>query len=286
MLHRRLLLIGGGAVLAAALLTVVTYRALLARITNGVPQLTSVVVAAHDVPVGAMLSAADVKVVAYPAGAVPQGAITSATTAVGRGVVASMSANEAVLEGKLAPKDAGAGLPAMIPPNMRAVSVQVNDVIAVAGFVIPGTHVDVLVTGSPQGGNTDTMTTTVLENVEVLAAGQKIQPNAEGKPEKVPVITLLVSPEDAQKLTLASTEGKIQLALRNPLDRTRQDTATVKTASLYRLPQAPAPEPVVKHMAAHKAAPAVTPVAAPYTVEVIRGDKRDATKFSAGTEKE
>jgi pilus assembly protein CpaB len=202
-------------------------------------------------------------------------------------VVAGLTENEAVMESKLAPKDAGAGLPAMIPPNMRAVSVQVNDVIAVAGFVIPGTHVDVLVTGSPSGNNmADAMTTTVLENVEVLAAGQKIQPNSEGKPEKVPVITLLVSPEDAQRLTLASNEGKIQLSLRNPLDRAKQDTAAVKTASLYRLPQA-APAPAVKHVAEKtKVKPAMAAVAPPpYTVEVIRGDKRDTAKFASGTDK-
>src|ERR1035441_8928332 len=127
------------------------------------------------------------------------------------GVIAAIFKNEILLPNKIAALNAGVGLPAMIPPDMRAVSVKVNDVVGVAGFVGPGTRVDVLVTGSPSNNTQDTVTTTVLENVEVLAAGQKIQPNAEGKPENVPVITLLVTPADAQTLTLASTEGKIQL---------------------------------------------------------------------------
>src|SRR5262249_26331490 len=129
---------------------------------------------------------------------------------------------------------AGSGLPSLIPPGMRAVSVRVNEVVSVAGFVLPGTRVDVLLTGNPTG-SADQQTTTVLENVAVLATGQKLERNSAGDPENAAVITLLVSPDDAQKLTLASSSGgKIQLSLRNPLDTKQQDLGVVNNNSLYR----------------------------------------------------
>ena len=115
---------------------------------------------------------------------------------------------------------------------MRAVSVRVNEVVAVAGFVVPGTRVDVLLTGNPTGGN-EPQTTTVLENVAVIAAGQKLERNAAGDPQTTPVITLLVSPDDAQKLTLASSQGHIQLALRNPVDTKKEDIAAMKANGLH-----------------------------------------------------
>src|SRR5207253_806590 len=113
----------------------------------------------------------------------------------GRAVLYPLSENEMILEAKLAPVGAGAGLPAVIPPGMRAVSIRVDDVVAVAGYVMPGTRVDVLLTGSP-GNRSDALTRTILENVLVLAAGQKIQPDGQGRPEKVSVVTLLCSGED------------------------------------------------------------------------------------------
>ncbi len=279
MQQRRLLLIGLAALVAAGLLTAVAYRALVSRAMRGTQKTAKTVVAAKDLAVGTMIGAADLKLIDYPAGDLPTGALADPTKAVGRGVVVAMKANEPLLESKLAEEKAGAGLPAMIPRNMRAVSVQVNEVISVAGFVIPGTRVDVLVTGSPDSRNPNNgaMTTTVLENVEVLAAGQQIQPNEEGKPEKVPVITLLVSPEDAQRLTLASAEGKIQLALRNPLDSTKSVPGPVNNAALYGVPAPEHKTAVSQHVAAKKK-PEVAPEPL-YTVEVIRGDKRDISKF-------
>lgn len=281
MQQRRLLAIGVVALGVAALLTVFTYRSFAKRVAGARPSTTTVVVASKDLPVGAMIGADDVHTVALPTQYLPQNVILDNAKVVGRGVISPMVKNEIVLDGKLAAAKAGAGLPAMIPPEMRAVSVQVNDVTAVAGFVVPGTRVDVLLTGSPThvGAGNDVMTTTVLENVEVLAAGQKIEPNSEGKPDKVPVITLLVSPADAQKLTLASSEGHIQLALRNPLDEQTKDVAPVENAALYHGAPAAAPAP---H--AHTVARTTKKVAAPqpppiYVVEVIKGDKRDVTKF-------
>jgi pilus assembly protein CpaB len=156
--------------------------------------------------------------------------------------------------------------------------VRVNDTTAVSGFVLPGTRVDVLLTGTPQNGG-EQETTTVLENVAVLATGQKLERNASGEPQSAPVVTLLVSPEDAQKLTLATTQGHIQLALRNPLDTKQQDLASARSGSLYGRGQAPSPTPRPVHISprATVAVPPATPPA--YTVEVYRGDKKDETKF-------
>jgi pilus assembly protein CpaB len=286
MQQRRLLVIGVVALGVAALLTVFTYRSFAKKVAGARPNTTTVVVASKDLPVGAMISDGDVQTAALPTQYLPQNFVSDVGKVVGRGVIAPMVKNEIVLDSKLAAAKAGAGLPAMIPPDMRAVSVQVNDVTAVAGFVVPGTRVDVLLTGSPSragAAGTDVMTATVLENVEVLAAGQKIEPNSEGKPDKVPVITLLVSPADAQKLTLASSEGHIQLALRNPLDEQKKEVAPVENAALYHgapIAAAPgaAPRPHLAHTA-KKVAPSQPSSPPMFVVEVIKGDKRDVAKF-------
>jgi pilus assembly protein CpaB len=159
---------------------------------------------------------------------------------------------------------------------MRAVPVRVNEVSGVAGFVLPGTRVDVLLTGNPSGGSEE-QTTTVLWNVAVIATGQKLERNSSGEPQNTPVITLLVSPDDAQKLTLAMTQGKIQLSLRNPLDTRQQELLPVRADSLYGKGSAAtpvAPRPKTKHTAAP---PAATPPSM-YPVEVIKGPKRSVTK--------
>jgi pilus assembly protein CpaB len=156
---------------------------------------------------------------------------------------------------------------------MRALSVAVNDVVGVAGFVIPGTMVDVLATGrvaNSHSNNNENVTRTILENVRVLAAGQKIEQDREGKPQTVPVITLLVTPPDAAKLTMASTQGKIQLALRNTIDSRITDPAPVLDAMLFSGGSAPA----LKHVTAVSHGPA------PYVVEVIAGTKHENKSFS------
>ena len=160
---------------------------------------------------------------------------------------------------------------------MRAVSVRVNEVIGVAGFVVPGTRVDVLLTGNPTGA-AEQRTTTVLENVAVIATGQKLERNTAGDPQVTPVITLLVCPDDAQKLTLATTEGRSQLALRNPLDTKQQELESVNTGALYKGVSAPAPvtaprPKAIKHITLQASPPSA------YPVEVIKGTKRDITKF-------
>lgn len=236
---------------------------------------SQVVVAARDLNVGQQLADVDLRLVSMPGAALPQGAFHSIAEVTGRGVVLPMLANEVVLNSKIAGSQDGAGLPAMIGHGMRAVSVKVNDVVSVAGFVVPGTHVDVIVTGTPSGnsGPENVTTSTVLQDVPVLAAGKKLQRDSEGKPQDVPVITLLVSPSDAQILTLASSEGRIQLSLRNPTDVDKKTTDPVRNAALYGFRQ-PAPTPKVVRVTKRQ-----EPVSSVYNVEIIRGDKRDVTKF-------
>jgi pilus assembly protein CpaB len=241
-----------------------------------------VVIAAGDIVLGSELKKEDLTVVNFPAGQAPQGSFTRVADIVGRGVISPFVKNEVIIPAKLASKEAGAGLPPVIPEGMRAVSVRVNEVIGVAGYVLPGTRVDVLATASPTNSQTDTTTKVILSNVQVVTAGTRIEQDQDkGKPMSVTVVTLLVYPEQAERLALASTEGKIQLALRNPLDTSAPETPGVKTAMLLGPVRAPAAKPAPAKSsgtAAKKAPGPVTqeaPVAAPLpTVEIIRGDKR------------
>jgi pilus assembly protein CpaB len=179
---------------------------------------TQVAVAARDLPLGAILRPEDVRMIAWLGDAVPAGYVRSAADVVGRGLISSVKANELLLEARVAPRGAGGGLSVTIPEGMRAVSVRVDDVIGVAGFVMPGMRVDVVLTLPPQLDRKETVTQIVLQKVPVLAAGQIVQQDAQGKPITVSVMTLLVSPEDGETLILAANQGKIQLALRNTLD--------------------------------------------------------------------
>jgi pilus assembly protein CpaB len=230
-----------------------------------------VVVAASDLDMGAELTRDDIRTIDWPANALPQNAISNPDEVVGRGLVLPVIQNEPILPMKLASKDAGAGLPPIITPGLRAVSVRVDEVIGVAGYVVPGTRVDVVVTLSPSQQHQDITAKVILTDVQVLAAGTKIERDTErGKPIPVNVVTLLVNPEEAERLTLAANEGKIQLALRNPLDRDNPTTHGVRPAALLGsappVRQGPRALPV-------KVAQAAAPEAAA-TVEIIRGDKR------------
>lgn len=270
MARMRMMLVLTLAATAGLLLSYGTYRYLknIPVKTISAPTL-SVVVAAADLEMGAEIRPEDVRAVQWPASAAPKGAFRETSDVVGRGLVMPVIENEPILDMKLAPKDAGAGLPPIIPKGMRAVSVRVNDVIGVAGYVLPGTHVDVVATQSPTDQKADTTTKIVLANVQVLASGTKIEQDRErGKPMPVTVVTMLVTPEEAERLTLASTEGKIQLALRNPLDDGAPLTLGVRPAFLMR-GRVP-----MRLAVAHKKQPVADPVVPAYSVEIIRGDKR------------
>jgi len=239
-----------------------------------------VVVAAADLPLGAEIKQDDVRIVNFPKGQAPEGAFTKTSDVIGLGVLSPLVRNEVVIPGKLASKEAGVGLPPVIPDGMRAVSVRVNEVIGVAGYVLPGNRVDILATASPTDAHQDTITKVILANVQVLTSGTRMEQDQEkGKPMQVTVVTLLVFPDQAERLALASTEGKIQLALRNPLDKSAPETPGIKTASLMGMVKAPAQTPVRQTAKMNVPAPVTTtaPVAAMFpTVEVIRGDKRTA----------
>jgi pilus assembly protein CpaB len=272
----RLLMIGGLALALGGLVSVAVYKNLLGRGPAAEPGI-EVVVAADDIQVGARIEEHDLKLVRYPASSLPAGTPTRRSQVLGRGVILPITRGEFILSSKLAPENAGAGLPALIPPGMRAVSVRVNEVVSVANFVGPGTRVDVLLTGTPNGSS-ESQTTTVLQNVAVIAAGHNLERNANGEAQNVPVMTFLTSPEDAERLTLASAEGKIQLVLRNPLDTHQDPLDAANSRQLYKnMAPVAAPKPVV-HAAAHKAVPAPPPSV--LSVEVYQGDKQvETVKF-------
>ena len=272
----RLLMIGGFALVVGLLTSYTVYNRLRFFAGSGGERAIQVVAAANDIEIGTKLETRDIRFVPIPQSAVPPNAYARASEVLGRGAILPVAKGEFLLPGKLAALNAGAGLPSMIPPGMRAVSVRVNDVVSVAGFVQPGTRVDVMATGTRGGGN-DRQTTTVLENVAVIAVGKSLDRNATADAQAAPVITLLVSPDDAQKLALVSQEGRIQLSLRNPLDTKKGGIGATRTSSLY-LGESPV-EPAMKPKSRKTIAKAAPPAAMPYQVEMIRGSKRDETKF-------
>ena len=248
---------------------------------------TFVAVAARNLPTGSRITEEDVKLVAWPAKNPVAGAFSELKPILDRGLVAGVGENEPVTETKLAPLGSGAGLPPSIPPGMRAMSVKVDEVIGVAGFVVPGTRVDLVVTLRGTGQTEESMSRTVASNVLVLTAGTKFDQEQakDGKAQPSTVVTLAVSPSDAERVALASSEGKISLALRNPLDVTPTETAGVHVAALrLGTGSAPKPEPVkAQPLTARRpmafvppapAAAAPVPVQKIYTVEAIRGAKR------------
>jgi len=269
------------AILAGGGLAYGTYNAINSQPVKTVSAPTQpVVVAAADLPLGTELHKEDLAVVNFPVGQAPGGVFASPAEIIGRGLIVSLVKNEPILTAKLASKEAGAGLPPVIPEGMRAVSVRVNEVIGVAGYVLPGSRVDVLATASPNGQSQDTTSKVILSNVQVVTAGTRLEQDQEkGKPMQVTVVTLLVFPEQSERLALASTEGKTQLALRNPLDQGAPETPGMKQAVLLGMAKPAAP---ARHVAtgARKVPGPVTPegpAAAPMpTVEMIRGDKRSS----------
>jgi pilus assembly protein CpaB len=274
----RLLIIGVLALALGFLASVGVYKNLQAKSgANNEPGI-DVIVAADDLQVGARVEEHDIKIIRIPVSDLPPGSPRRKSDVLGHGVIIPISKGEFILPTKLAGENAGSGLPSLIPPGMRAVSVRVNDVVSVAGFVTPGTRVDVLLTGTPTGGQ-DPQTTTVLQNVAVLASGHTLERTSTGEAQNTNVTTLLVTPDDAQRLTLAASEGHIQLVLRNPLDTKAEDVGSTNERALYRGMAAPAP---VVHAPVHVRAQAKPqapppPVATGVSVEVYQGDKKADT---------
>jgi pilus assembly protein CpaB len=259
------------AIVAGGTFAFATYRYVQNRPAGAAPMQTHpVVVAAVNLDVGAELRREDIKVIDWPAESVPAGTFDNAQAVIGRGLIQPVVQNAPILAGSMPPKEAGAGLPPVIPEGMRALSVRVNDVIGVAGYVLPGTRVDVVATVSPTDSHPDTTSKVILTNVQVLTAGTKIERDTEQKPVTVNVVTLLVDPQQSERLTLASTEGKIQLALRNPLDKTAPQTPGIRPAALLGFAP-PARAATGRRVTVVASTPKADP---PPTVEIIRGDKR------------
>ncbi|MGH9379449.1 MAG: Flp pilus assembly protein CpaB [Thermoanaerobaculia bacterium] len=235
-------------------------------VAKGAQVSTPVVVAARDLDVGTTLEPADVQVLDWPGGATPAGYAAAPDEVVGRGVVQPIHANEPVLPFKLAAADLGRGLAMLVPEGMRAVSVPVDDVVAVAGWVRPGTRVDVLVTLDRLPNQSEPMTQIVLQNVEVLGNDRVIAQDEEGEAVDISVVTLLVDPESAEKLSLAQGKGDIQLALRNNLDLATVETPGIRASQLVRFAAPPAP------VRASGPPPPTRPRG--FTIDVYRGPER------------
>ena len=277
--NSRTLVVVAIAVILAAGASYAVYRAVARIPFREVPVAHySAVVAKRELPLGTLVTKEDVKLVPWPSSDPLPGGFDSVDKVLNRGVIAPVLTNEPLSESKLAPIEAGAGLPPTIPEGMRAISVKVNEVIGVAGFVVPGTRVDVLAMIKE---NNSAMSRTVVTNVQVLTSGTRYdqeQPRKDGKPISSSVVTLAVTPKDAEKIALAATDGQIVLALRNPMDAHPTETTGVRLAELM---NGAAPPPVVKSAPGRKVAVAPPPPPAPvvaqpsvYRVEAIRASKR------------
>ncbi|HWD98687.1 MAG TPA: Flp pilus assembly protein CpaB, partial [Bryobacteraceae bacterium] len=226
-LFMALLMSAGLATLVAAMF----YRLTSARASHS-PQLVSVVYAASSLPVGARVRPSDVKLISIPVSVKPRDSFARVEDVIDRPVIATIMQDEPVLKQRLSEPGSGAGLAPIIPPGFRAVSVRVNDVIGVAGYAEPGMKVDVLVTGHPPQSD-ETITRTVLQNIPVLSAGEVLQPEPKGQAINATLVTLQVTPREAELLALASDGGHIQLVLRNSTDLAIQNTSGAELSAMY-----------------------------------------------------
>jgi pilus assembly protein CpaB len=284
-MNRRLLNILLIAFVIAAGCSYIVFRLVGTRLSANRQATTQVVAAATDIKLGSVLRDSDLTTIQI-SGTLPKGAILKKQDAVGRGVLSNLYLGEPVSESRLAAVGSGGGLAATIPQGMRASAVKVNDVVGVAGFVTPGMHVDVLIAGNVPGAanaSEGTRVKTLLQNIQVLSAGTDIQKDAEGKPQQVQVVNLLVSPEQAEMLSLASNETHIQLVLRNPLDTKMDQPPGTAMAQLFGEPAKPRPV-AVNRPAIVKAA--TVPSSRMYLVEVFNGSKKTEAKFPSGEDKQ
>jgi len=240
---------------------------------SSTPEIQPVVVAAQDLSLGTKLTAEDLRIVNWPSEGLPAGYASSTGEIVGRSVVSDIQMNEPILSLKLA--DTGLhGLIPLIPAGMRALSVKVDEVVGVAGFVTPQTRVDVILIMQPPGGQ-EPLSKVILQNIQALAANQQITENDAGQPIVSTVVTVLVTPEEAEKLSLAANQGRIQMALRNTLDRDTIETTGERSSRLF-VTTAPAPRST--------AGRAVAPTRAPSEsiIEMYRGGVRTLISYPGG----
>ncbi len=293
-MNRRLLMVFIFAILVALATSAGIYYLLAGRIAASAnASLSQILVAARDLPIGTVIREADLKQVRW-GGELPKGAVTAKAELLQRSVIEIIDTGAIVTESHLAPKGGGAGLAAKIPAGKRAVAVRVNDVVGLAGFVLPGMKVDVIVLGDPPGKgreNLGAQAHTLLQNVAVLSAGQNIQRDVEGKPVTVQVVNLLVTPEEAELLSLAGSEARIQLVLRNPLDQDIVKTPGTAQSHLYSTELAVKPLPsgeksvsLSRPVPPKPKPPVIQHVVVPITMEVIQGAKRADVKVGENVE--
>jgi len=241
-----------------------------------------VVAAAENIKLGTVLAAGNLSTIEI-AGTLPVGVIHESKNAIGRGVTTDLFQGEPILESRLAVAGSGGGLAATIPNGMRVCAVKVDDVVGVSGFVTPGMRVDVLISGIPPGAPTagpdaqGSVVKTLLQNIEVKSAGTDIKKDNEGKPQQVQVVNLLVTPAQAETLSLAASQTHIQLVLRNPLDT---QVAQVDQDSMANLFSGAATKPnATRHGSGHMAVK--KPALVFLSVEVWNGTKKTEVKFAA-----
>jgi pilus assembly protein CpaB len=282
-MNRRLAIVLFSAFAVAALCSFLVYRVIGNRLGAVQPRATRLIVAATDIKLGSVLRDVDLTTADF-VGSLPKGAILKREDAIGRGVVSNLYQGEPVLDSRLAAVGSGGGLAATIRQGMRACAVKVDEVVGVAGFVTPGMRVDVLISGNPPGAVNlaeGPKVKTLLQNVEVLSAGTDIQKDGEGKPQQVQVVNLLVTPEQAELLSLASTQTHIQLVLRNPLDTQVAHVPGSALTSLFT-----DGKPIVKPAAGPRRVTRPVPQSQLYVVEVFNGSKRSEEKFVGAEEKQ
>jgi pilus assembly protein CpaB len=266
--------------MAAVLATAVTFL-VFRRLRAGLSQraVTQIVTSANNLPAGVALAAKDVALIDWPSDVPLPGSFNKADAVIGHPLLRSLGPKEPILQRDLAVEGSGIGLSTKIPPGMRATAIRSNEIVGVAGFLYPGSHVDVLATYNlpGAGGVSGSVTQTVLQDVEILTAGQTIEPDPQGKPEQVNVVTLLLSPEDSQKLQLASTQGTIQFVLRNGTDKKNVDLHPTRVEQL--IGTKPPDQVAAKKTGKRVAPPPGKPI---YVLEVIQGTQRTVHKFGAG----
>jgi pilus assembly protein CpaB len=276
-MNRRLTIILFLAFIIAAASSYFVYKIARAQARAAQPRSTRIMVASRNLEIGTLIRDVDVAAGSW-IGPPPKGSFAAKDTVVGRGVVAQIYEGEPILETRLAAPGSGGGLAATIRPGMRACAVRVDDVVGVGGFAVPGMRVDVLVSGhGPGAGPAEgPKVRMLLQNIEVLSAGTNIQKDNEGKPVQVQVVNLLVTPEQAELLSLASNETKIQLVLRNPLDTETPNTQAMAMSNLFSDGNPPKPKPVIrKPVEVEKPVPPRT-----FLVQVLNGSKHTEEKFS------
>src|SRR4029453_1946825 len=254
------------------------------------PNMISIVAAARDLAPGVPLTAQDLTTIAWPDNVALPGSMRKMEDVIGRPLMVSASAKQPLLQRDLAAPGSGFGLSSKIPEGMRATAIRSNEIVGVAGFLFPGSHVDVIATYASSSG---TITNTVLQDVEVISTGTSIEPDPQGKPQTVNVVTLLLTPEDSQKILLASSQGTIQFVLRSGVDRkiadippTRMDQLSGRPVQVSApAPVAPAPKPVARASAKVEPTRVPPPVVdppkerEPHIIEVIQGTQRSQQKF-------